>query len=238
MVQIASVALIGVDVNLQLGILVLTDQQIFKGHRTLGTLDLEGHKLAVFDAVVSAIAGVDMHMPSRPDHSLVQLDGSGWTDQNATRGSLDVTAVSDRSVDPQRDRIGESQLNLTGLARRPQYPNVGDHATTRPNDHDRFGRREKSVLVQVLLGGQFLPLSKELLDMLVSQVNVPCRNAHDKLRDVKIRRRSFRRGGSSRNPHGIGDGRTDQGLDTAVIEVTGVSIRSGSIHDMEFEWVS
>ena len=41
MIQIASIALIGVDVNLQLGIRILTDQQIFKGHRALGTLDLE-----------------------------------------------------------------------------------------------------------------------------------------------------------------------------------------------------
>jgi len=160
MIQIASIALIGVDVNLQLGIRILTDQQIFKGHRALGTLDLEGYELAVFDAVVSAIAGVDMHMPSRPDHSFMQLDGAGWTDQNATWGPLDVSAVSDRSVDPQGDRIGESQLDLASLASRSQYPNVGIMRRRGPTIMTVSAAAKNPSWYKSFSGVNFFPLPK------------------------------------------------------------------------------
>ena len=69
-IQVASVALVGIDVHLEFGMLVFSHQQIFEHDRTLMRLDAQGHEITIDNAVKRRIAWSHVNMASSPNYSL------------------------------------------------------------------------------------------------------------------------------------------------------------------------
>ena len=70
-VQVARVALIGVDVNFQLGCFVGANQDVFKGHAAIVAGDLQVHHVAVFDAVEISVCKIHVYVSL----SLIHISG-------------------------------------------------------------------------------------------------------------------------------------------------------------------
>ena len=69
-VEIASVPLIGIDVNFEFCRRVFADQQVFEGDRALMRLDAECHEIAILHSVVGTVLRVDMNVTCSPDDSV------------------------------------------------------------------------------------------------------------------------------------------------------------------------
>src|SRR6056297_866263 len=121
----ARVAFVGVDVNFQLGRLVGSNKQVFEGDAASWTLNRQLHEVAVLDAVVAAVIKVHMDVPRGANHTAVELHRTSRADQDTAGGAFDITAMPSRSIDAQRDRIGQRQLDLTVRTCRSENPHAG-----------------------------------------------------------------------------------------------------------------
>ena len=91
MVKIGGIALVGVDVDLQLAGGVGPDKQVPED-RVAGTGDCQTHPVAVFHAKVIGVGVTHMDVSLGSDHPLLQFDRSSWADQHAAGGAGDLAA--------------------------------------------------------------------------------------------------------------------------------------------------
>ena len=124
-IEIARVALVGVDVNFQLGCFVRSHEHVFEGDAAIGTDDLELHHVTIGDTVMIRVGKIHVHVAGCPDDALIQFDRAGRTDEHTTGRAVDLAAVSDRRVNAQGNRIGQRQLDLTCRPGRTKHSNIG-----------------------------------------------------------------------------------------------------------------
>ena len=79
-VQIARIALIGIDVDLQLGCFVCANEHIVERYAAVGTADLQLHHVSIAHAVGLSVCEIHVHVSSCPDHTAFQLDRTGGAD--------------------------------------------------------------------------------------------------------------------------------------------------------------
>lgn len=180
-IEITSVSFIGIDVDFEFGVWIFADQQVVEGHRALWAFDFQSDEITILHAVESAVAWIDVNVTGGANDSFFKLDSAGGADENAARGSFDIAAMANRSIDAQGDRVGESQFDLACFTRWAKNANVWDHASARSDDHHRFSGSKETVLVKVFLWGQFFSFPEELFNVFIRQVNVSRGDAYNEL---------------------------------------------------------
>lgn len=225
-VQEACVAFIGVDVDFQFRCFVGSDQNVVKDGRAVVTDDLQLHHVAVRHAVMFRVGEIHVRVSGGTDDALFQLNAADRADQNTSGCSINLSAVPDRGIDPQRDRIGECQFHLAGSTCRSQNANARQHASTRADDHHRLFGRVKAVLIEIFVGFEHRTGTEQNLDVFVRQVDVTRRYTDAQVRFAvdptrRIVCRSDVPGGRRRervSEPAIGDGAANQRFDSRAVD--------------------
>ena len=127
------------------------------------------------------VRGAHVHVPFMPDHAGRQLDHAGGTEQIAAGRIAMVTALAHRDVHPQRDGVGEGQLDLAVIAAGPQDAQARDHAAAGADDRHGFLGGEETVLVKRLVGRQLVADAEQAFEISLGYMAVPGRDVHDQL---------------------------------------------------------
>ena len=107
---------------------------------------LELHQIAILDSITTRIRGVHVYVPSGANDALLEFDHTVRTNQHTTRRAFDVSAVSNWSINPKRNRVGECELHLAEVARRAEYTDGGQcprRRTTSRHPPARDGHDER-----------------------------------------------------------------------------------------------
>src|ERR1035437_9291673 len=102
--QIASVAFIRINMDLQLEALIDTHQQSVE-RDAARPANLELHRLPGLDPIKRRVIRGHVRVPQRPDHTLGHLKESGRPHQHAAQRPLDVAGYAQRQIEPERDAV-------------------------------------------------------------------------------------------------------------------------------------
>jgi hypothetical protein len=111
-------------VHFQLGCRRHADKQIFQDGGAIA-LHPEMHAIAIFDAVVFAIARPHVDVPFVADDAALQADHAGRAHHPGAGGIAMIAALSHRNVEAQRDRVREREFNLAMIAARAEDCRTG-----------------------------------------------------------------------------------------------------------------
>ena len=159
-IKVAGVALIGIDVDFEFCCRAWPNQDIFHDEAAVFGDDFQVHEIAFDHSVSCCVLIAHVDVSCGPNHSLFEFHGTVRSDEHTAWRSLDVAAVTNRSVDAQRDCIGPGKFDLAEIAGWSKDPHVGQHSFAWPNDHHCFFGSVESVLVEVFAGSQFSARTK------------------------------------------------------------------------------
>src|SRR5881394_3223139 len=175
--EVAGVALVGVDVDLELEAGVDTHQHLLQ-HHAARTANLQLHDGSGFHAVVRRVRRAHVHVAHRPNDPLLHFEETFRPHQHAPQGALDLAGNPVRQFEPQRDAVRVGQLDLIEAPAGSQDPQVRDHPAARSDQGDRLLGRELPLLVKPLVHGQWMALAEKRFDGLLGEMTVPGADIH------------------------------------------------------------
>lgn len=165
----ACVAFIRVDVNLEFEARIDAHEK-FVEIDSARSADFQLHVAAIFHAVEFRVIGMHMNVAQRADHALGHFKKSSRPHEHRAGRAFDIAGETQRNFKSQRDGVGVGQFHLIQSSARSEDSKIGDDPATRPDQGQRFLRRELAFLIKPLKRRQSAPRTKQSFDGFLGQV--------------------------------------------------------------------
>lgn len=166
-----SVSLVGVDVHCRSELRADAADDVAENRGAGIVRDLNGHDLLVFDAELLSVSGGQVDMSLRDDYALGDVYLALRTDYLTSGAALDVAALAYGSVNAERSRVGEGDLDLCRGTCRTEDDYVRDLLLGSDEGHALLAR-ELTGLGEILLMGESVSLAEEDFDVLIGEMDV------------------------------------------------------------------
>jgi len=141
------VSLVGINVNFQDHLRVITDLEMVEGHAARA-VDLEFHFIAVFHAVVSHVFGGHVNVSLRADNAVVEMDRAAGREDRAARRAVVIAADPQRKIDAEVDSIGIAQFHLCVISNGSEDSDIGNDSLAWSDDSDELFRGKFPLLIK------------------------------------------------------------------------------------------
>ena len=166
-----SVSLVGVDVHCRSELRADTAHDVAERGGAVVVRDLYRHDLLVLNAELLSVGGGQVDMSLRDDYALGDVYLALRTDDLTSGAALDIAALAYGSVNAERSRVGEGDLDLSCRSCRAKDDDVRDLLLGSDEGHALFAR-ELTGLGEVLLMGESVSLAEEDFDVLIGEMDV------------------------------------------------------------------
>src|SRR5690554_5864720 len=114
------VGFVRIDVHFRERIVIHAHEGPSEGKGAIVVTDANVDVLAVFNAETLCVDGVGVDVPGRDDKA-VRGEASGGSLDRDLRGSLELSAIANGHLDPEREAVGARHFNLRAMAQRSEY---------------------------------------------------------------------------------------------------------------------
>ena len=157
--EIAGIALVGIDVNFEFETFIHTAKHLVQSDAAIAG-DLEFHMVALFHSVKFCIGRSQMNVAHGADDAFRHLKKSSRAHKHATERSFDIAGTAQGQFKPECNAVGIGELDLVQISARAEDTEIGDDAAARPDERESFFGSELAVLIEPLVNGELMAFTK------------------------------------------------------------------------------